>query len=165
LLLSKDRWEHQLIPLNAAYTCTVLLYCLLLLDVLALVYATLQAAWVAKRNPGGVKMISIAHSIAQGAIAFLKAECRTISCFIGIAALFLGYLSITSGYMHLLIMVAFVTGAIFSALAGWAGMKIATQTNVRTAQAARTSTDRFFSGYRSIALFARVAGGVYTNAS
>jgi K(+)-stimulated pyrophosphate-energized sodium pump len=197
-------------------------YCLPLLGVLALVYTTLQAAWIARQNPGEAKMIAIAYSIAQGAITFLKAEYRIISYFVGVATLFLAYLSINSDHTHPLIVVAFVIGAIFSALAGWVGMKIATQANVRTAQAARTSLAKAFRvafaggtvmgmgvtglamvglgslfivfflyflpegftstnrpalslaletltgfslGAESIALFARVAGGIYTKAA
>ncbi len=198
------------------------IYFLPLLGILALVYTALQAAWIAKQNPGEEKMVAVAHSIAQGAIAFLKAEYRTISYFVGITALSLFYLSVTSDHTHPLIVVAFVIGALFSALAGWVGMKIATQANVRTAQAARTSLARAFRisfaggtvmgmgvtglamvglgslfivffwyflpegltntnrpalalaletltgfslGAESIALFARVAGGIYTKAA
>jgi len=200
----------------------IVTYFLPLLGVLALVYTALQAAWIAKQDPGEAEMKAIAHSIAQGAIAFLKAEYRIISYFVGITALFLAYLSTNSDHTHPLIVVAFVTGAIFSALAGWVGMKIATKANVRTTQAARTSLAKafrisfaggtvmgmgvtglamvglgslfilFFSyflpeglvstnrpelalaletltgfslGAESIALFARVAGGIYTKAA
>jgi K(+)-stimulated pyrophosphate-energized sodium pump len=200
----------------------IVTYLLPLLGVLALVYTALQAAWIARQNPGEEKMKAIAHSIAQGAIAFLKAEYRIIGYFVGIAALFLFYLSVTSDHTHPLIVVAFVIGALFSALAGWVGMKIATQANVRTTQAARTSLAKAFRisfaggtvmgmgvtglamvglgglfivffwyflpegitstnrpalalaletltgfslGAESIALFARVAGGIYTKAA
>ena len=201
---------------------TTIAYLLPLLGVLALVYTAAQAAWIAKQDPGEAKMTSIAHSIAQGAIAFLKAEYKTISYFVGIATLLLAYLGSTGDHTHSLIVVAFVLGAVFSALAGWIGMKIATQANVRTAQAARislakafkisfaggtvmgmgvtglamvglgglfilffwyflpagiTATNRptlvmaletltgFSLGAESIALFARVAGGIYTKAA
>ena len=110
-----------------------------LLGVLALVYAALQAAWITKQNPGEAKMQAIAQSIAQGAVAFLKAEYKVISYFVVVVALLLAYLGITSAHAHPLIAVAFVVGAIFSGLAGWVGMNIATQANVRTAQAARNS--------------------------
>lgn len=115
-----------------------------MLGVLALVYTALQAAWVAKQSPGEAKMIAIAHSIAQGAIAFLKAEYKIISYFVGGGMLFLAYLSTTGNHTHPFIVVAFVVGAVFSALAGWLGMKVATQANVRTAQAARTSLAQAF---------------------
>jgi K(+)-stimulated pyrophosphate-energized sodium pump len=200
----------------------IVTYVVPLLGVLALVYTALQAAWIAKQNPGEATMQAIAHSIAQGATAFLKAEYRIISYFVGIAALFLAALSFTSDHTHPLIVVAFITGAIFSALAGWVGMRIATQANVRTTQAARTSLAKAFKisfaggtimgmgvtglamvglgglfilfflyflpegitstnrpalalaletltgfslGAESIALFARVAGGIYTKAA
>ena len=200
----------------------IVTYFLPLLGILALVYTTLQAAWITKQNPGEAKMVAIAHSISQGAIAFLKAEYRIVSYFVGVAALFLFYLSVTGDHTHPLIVVAFVTGALFSALAGWVGMRIATQANVRTTQAARTSLAKAFRisfaggtvmgmgvtglamiglgglfivfflyflpegltdtnrpalalaletltgfslGAESIALFARVAGGIYTKAA
>ncbi len=200
----------------------ILTYFLPLLGALALVYAALQATWIAKQNPGGEKMRAIAHSIAQGAIAFLKAEYRMISYFVGITVLFLVYFSTTSAHGHPLTVIAFVIGAIFSALAGWIGMHVATRANVRTAQAARTSLAQAFRisfaggtvmgmgvtglatiglgglfiaflryflpegmtntdgaslvlvletltgfslGAESIALFARVAGGIYTKAA
>ena len=122
----------------------ILTYCLPLLGAFSLVYAALQAAWIIRQSPGEEKMRTIAHSIAQGAIAFLKAEYRMISYFVGVTMLFLAYLSITSVHTHPLIVIAFVVGAVFSALAGWVGMHIATKANVRTAQAARTSLAKAF---------------------
>lgn len=121
-----------------------IIYCLPLLGALALVYTFLQASWIARRSPGEARMESIAHSIAQGAVAFLKAEYKAVAYFVGIAMLFLAYLSTDSDHTHPLILVTFIAGAVCSALAGWVGMKIATKANVRTAQAARTSLAKAF---------------------
>jgi K(+)-stimulated pyrophosphate-energized sodium pump len=120
------------------------IYCLPLLGASALIYTALQATWIARQNPGEEKMRAIAHNIAQGAVAFLKAEYKTIAYFVGIAILFLAYVSRDSDPTHPLIVVTFFTGAMGSALAGWVRMKIATQANVRTAQAARTSLSKAF---------------------
>ncbi len=201
---------------------TIIAYLLPLLGVLALVYTAVQAAWIVKQDPGEAKMTCIARSITQGAIAFLKAEYRTIRYFVVIFALLLAYWGVKSAHTHPLIGFSFVVGAVLSALAGWIGMKIATQANVRTAQAARTSLAKAFKisfaggtvmgmgvtglamvglgglfiafflyflpggitatnrpalalalealtgfslGAESIALFARVAGGIYTKAA
>ena len=201
---------------------TTIAYLLPLLGLLALLYTIAQSAWITKQDAGDAKMNNIAQSIAQGAVAFLKAEYRTISYFVVIASVLLAYLGSTSEDSHALIVVAFVLGAVFSALAGWIGMKIATRANVRTAQAARTSLAKAFKisfaggtvmgmgvtgiamlglgglfiiffhyflpegltannrpmlgialetltgfslGAESIALFARVAGGIYTKAA
>ncbi len=137
--------NNSLIPANSTpQLMNVLAYTLPLLGLLALFYTALQATWVTRQDPGEVKMTTIANSIAQGAIAFLKAEYKMISYFVIVVCLLLGYLGITDDHSHPLIVAAFVVGAIFSALAGWMGMKIATQANVRTAQAARTSLAKAF---------------------
>ena len=167
-------------------------------------------------------MRTIAGYIADGAIAFLKAEYRVMAIFGLIASVFLYYLGVTGEKSSPVIVVAFLIGAVFSALAGFIGMKIATKANVRTAQAARTSLSKalnvsfsggsvmgmgvaglavlglgslfivfyqlfvvskgggangiemetalevltgFSLGAESIALFARVGGGIYTKAA
>eukprot|EP00540_Astrosyne_radiata_P009749 CAMPEP_0116825956 /NCGR_PEP_ID=MMETSP0418-20121206/2263_1 /TAXON_ID=1158023 /ORGANISM="Astrosyne radiata, Strain 13vi08-1A" /LENGTH=701 /DNA_ID=CAMNT_0004454541 /DNA_START=5280 /DNA_END=7385 /DNA_ORIENTATION=+ len=89
-------------------------------------------------------MVTIARNIAQGASAFLRAEYKTIGYFVGAVSFFLIYLSNTGYNTHPLIVVAFLVGAMLSALAGWIGMKIATKANVRTAQAARASLKKAF---------------------
>ncbi|HEY0037147.1 MAG TPA: sodium/proton-translocating pyrophosphatase, partial [Longimicrobium sp.] len=112
------------------------------LGVLALVYTLWRSAWVSRQDAGNERMSTIAGHIADGALAFLKAEYKVLAMFAVVASLFLGYLSLTDERSHPLIIVAFLIGAVFSALAGFIGMRIATKANVRTAQAARTSLSR-----------------------
>ena len=87
-------------------------------------------------------MQHIAGHIADGAMAFLKAEYKTLSYFVVICGIFLIYLGYTGENSHPFIALSFVVGAVFSALAGYIGMKIATKANVRTTQAARTSLSK-----------------------
>ncbi len=117
----------------------LLFYCIPLFGLVALLYMTLQARWVRQQALGEEKMQTIAGYIAKGAMAFLKAEYKVLSYFVVIVAVCLGYLGYQGQDTHAVIIVAFVIGAIFSALSGFMGMRIATQANVRTAQAARTS--------------------------
>ncbi len=187
--------------------------------VFALLYTLYRANWVTKQETGTDRMRTIAGYIADGAMAFLKAEYKVLAVYVVIASLCLGYLSTTSERSHPFIVVAFIIGAIFSCLAGFIGMKIATKANVRTAHAARTSLSKalnvsftggsvmglgvaglavlglgslfiifkamfvgadvngpemeralevlmgFSLGAESIALFARVGGGIYTKAA
>jgi K(+)-stimulated pyrophosphate-energized sodium pump len=201
---------------------TPYLYAVPLLGVLALVFTWLRAGWVARQDAGNEQMRTIAGYIADGAIAFLKAEYRVLTLFALIASVFLGYLGFTGERSSPVIVIAFLIGAVFSATAGFIGMKIATKANVRTAQAARTSLSQalkvsfsggsvmgmgvaglavlglgslfivfyqlfvlrqhgsasgiemekalevltgFSLGAESIALFARVGGGIYTKAA
>jgi K(+)-stimulated pyrophosphate-energized sodium pump len=109
------------------------------LGILALIYTAVRSAWVTKQDAGDEKMKEIAGHIAEGAMAFLKAEYKTLSVFVIIASIFLGYLGTQGDTSHPSIVISFIIGAVFSAVAGFIGMKIATKANVRTAQAARTS--------------------------
>jgi K(+)-stimulated pyrophosphate-energized sodium pump len=197
-----------------------ILYAVPALGLLALLYTWLRAGWVARQDAGDAKMQTIAGYIADGAIAFLRAEYRVLALFALIASVFLGYLGFTGEKSSPVIIIAFIIGAVFSATAGYIGMKIATKANVRTAQAARTSLSQalkvsfaggsvmgmgvaglavlglgslfivfyklfvpsgvatgpemekalevltgFSLGAESIALFARVGGGIYTKAA
>lgn len=201
---------------------TSLFYLMPFLGILALLYTVKQSIWIEKQDAGNETMKRLAQSIAQGAVAFLKAEYTVVSYFVIIASALLAYLGFASQESHPLIVVAFVLGAIFSALAGWVGMRVATLANVRTAQAARSSLAKAFQisfaggtvmgmgvtgiamlglgglfivffhyflpegltadnrlalsmalealtgfslGAESVALFARVAGGIYTKAA
>ncbi|HEX6911047.1 MAG TPA: sodium-translocating pyrophosphatase [Longimicrobium sp.] len=117
-------------------------YAIPVFGVLALLYTLWRSAWVTRQDAGTERMSSIAGHIADGALAFLKAEYRVLAGFAVIACLFLGYLSLTDERSHPAIIGAFLVGALFSALAGFIGMRIATKANVRTAQAARTSLSR-----------------------
>ncbi len=197
-----------------------ILYAVPALGLLALFYTWLRAGWVARQDAGDAKMQTIAGYIADGAIAFLQAEYKVLALFAIIASAFLGYLGFTGEKSSPVIIIAFLIGAVFSATAGFVGMKIATKANVRTAQAARTSLSQalkvsfaggsvmgmgvaglavlglgslfivfykmfvpsgvatgtemekalevltgFSLGAESIALFARVGGGIYTKAA
>ncbi|RBL89253.1 sodium-translocating pyrophosphatase [Chitinophaga flava] len=185
---------------------------------LALLFTAIRSSWVARQDAGNEKMKEIAQHIAEGAMAFLKAEYKVLIYFVVVIALLLGYMGSSHHTSHWFIGVAFVMGAIFSATAGFIGMRIATKANVRTAQAARTSLAKalgvsftggsvmgmgvaglavlglgslfialkayfgaaantaemvktievltgFSLGAESIALFARVGGGIYTKAA
>ncbi|MDQ3033347.1 MAG: sodium-translocating pyrophosphatase [Myxococcota bacterium] len=184
--------------------------------VLALAYAFWRASWVRSRDAGTDKMKDIAHQIQVGAMAFLAAEYRYLAIFVVVVAAILAGASTFSAEQTPLIAVAFVVGAGASALAGYFGMRVATDANVRTTAAARISLPAaldvafaggsvmgmcvvglallglgglyqvftlqlypgaqnlrlvlnvltgFSMGASSIALFARVGGGIYTKAA
>jgi K(+)-stimulated pyrophosphate-energized sodium pump len=115
------------------------------LGILGLLVMAIKSAWVSKQDAGDKNMQELAGYIADGAMAFLKAEWKVLSIFVLFAAILLAY----SGTVHevngkeihssWIISIAFVIGAVFSATAGYIGMKVATKANVRTTQAARTS--------------------------
>lgn len=192
------------------------LYVMPLFGVLGLLYVIWKSAWVSKQDAGTDKMKKIAGHIAEGAMAFLKAEYKVLSIFVACVALLLA-LTASSETSSPLVGVSFVLGAFSSALAGFIGMRVATKANVRTTNAARTSLGRalevaftggsvmgmgvvgigvlglsvlfiiyasiygvdtqanltqvitvltgFSFGASSIALFARVGGGIYTKAA
>jgi K(+)-stimulated pyrophosphate-energized sodium pump len=193
-----------------------ILYALTALGALGLVYVAWKSAWVAKQDEGTDKMKKIASYIAEGAMAFLKAEYKVLAIFIVCVSILLA-LTADSDASHPLVGLSFVIGAGCSILAGYIGMRVATKANVRTAAAARTSLPRalniafsggsvmgmgvvglgvlgltilfivykemfgvdtldnlnkvitvltgFSFGASSIALFARVGGGIYTKAA
>ena len=116
-----------------------LLYLVPGLAILGLIVMAVQAAWVRKQSTGEARMSEIAQHIHEGALAFLSAEYRILAVFVVVAGALLGLVSSMVETTHWFIVVAFVIGAVFSALAGNIGMRIATQANVRTTQAARTS--------------------------
>jgi K(+)-stimulated pyrophosphate-energized sodium pump len=200
---------------------SIVIYVPIIMAVLGLLFMAVKRSWVLKQDAGDGKMKEISDHIYEGALAFLKAEYRLLTFFVIIASVALAGITFLPGAKtHLLIVVAFIFGAIFSALAGNMGMKIATKTNVRTTQAARTSLPQalkvsfgggtvmglgvaglavlgltgffifffhyfmngvwtntadmtmvletlagFSLGAESIALFARVGGGIYTKAA
>jgi K(+)-stimulated pyrophosphate-energized sodium pump len=108
--------------------------------ILALLYTFVKSAWVTKQDAGNDRMKEISTYIAEGAMAFLKAEYKVLAYFVIIAGLLLAIMGYSSS--NWLIAVAFIIGAVFSALAGFIGMRIATKANVRTAHAARTSLSK-----------------------
>lgn len=119
---------------------TIMIYVPIVMALIGLVFMALKRAWVLKQDAGDGKMKEISEYIYEGALAFLKAEYRLLSVFVVFASIVLAGITFLPGTAtHLLIVVAFIFGAIFSAFAGNLGMKIATKTNVRTTQAARTS--------------------------
>ena len=119
-----------------------LVYILPLFGIVGLLYMAYMNAWVTKQDAGNEKMQSIAKDIADGAMSFLKAEYTMLAGFVVIAGAALGALSVAVPHTHWFIIVAFVIGAFFSALAGFIGMKVATKANVRTTEAARTSLSK-----------------------
>lgn len=116
-----------------------LVYVLPGFGIIALIYMAYLSSYVNKQDAGEENMKGIAKHISEGAMAFLKAEYRTLAIFVVIAGALLGFVSTQVATTHWLIVVAFVIGAAFSAVAGFIGMRIATAANVRTTQAARTS--------------------------
>ncbi|HZJ36182.1 MAG TPA: sodium-translocating pyrophosphatase [Gillisia sp.] len=199
---------------------SMMIYMPAILALVGLGFMWVKRSWVLKQDAGDGKMHDIASHIYEGALAFLKAEYKLLTYFVIIASVALAAVSFIVPTTHLLIVVAFIFGAVFSALAGNMGMKIATKTNVRTTQAARTSLPQalkvsfsggtvmglgvaglavlgltaffifffhyfmggvwtnteqmtivletlagFSLGAESIALFARVGGGIYTKAA
>jgi K(+)-stimulated pyrophosphate-energized sodium pump len=118
------------------------IYILPVLGLVGLIYRTVLSSWVVKQDAGDSKMSGIAGHIAEGAMAFLKAEYRILAIYVVLASVGLGFLSQhpkVAAHSSVLIVAGFVVGCFFSALAGFLGMKIATKANVRTTQAAKTS--------------------------
>ncbi|MDQ3846071.1 MAG: sodium/proton-translocating pyrophosphatase, partial [Bacteroidota bacterium] len=195
-------------------------YLVPLMGLIGLLFTIWRFMWVGKQDDGTDRMREISAYIAEGAMAFLKAEWKILTYFGIIVALLLAFMGSRNPESHWLIAVAFLIGAFFSALAGYIGMRAATKANVRTAHAARTSLSKalnvsftggavmgmgvaglavlglgglfiilikyfapdalstsrevtraievltgFSLGAESIALFARVGGGIYTKAA
>ncbi len=109
------------------------------MSVLGLAYVFVRRSWVMKQDAGDGKMKEISDHIYEGALAFLNAEYRLLSVFVIVVSAVLAGISFIVPTTHILIVVSFIFGAFFSAYAGNIGMKIATKTNVRTTQAAKTS--------------------------
>src|SRR6476619_8473112 len=119
-----------------------LIYVIPAMGIVGLLYTFVKFSWVNKQEAGNEKMKEISTYIADGAMAFLKAEYKILTYFVIIAALLLGIMGYSNANSHWSIALAFVLGAFFSATAGFIGMKVATKANVRTAQAARTSLSK-----------------------
>jgi K(+)-stimulated pyrophosphate-energized sodium pump len=122
-----------------------LIYSIPLLGIIGILVMAVKSTWVNKQDAGDANMQELAGYIADGAMAFLKAEWKVLSIFAVFTAALLAYsgtiTEINGVPMHSswIISIAFLIGAFFSALAGYIGMKAATKANVRTTQAARTS--------------------------
>jgi K(+)-stimulated pyrophosphate-energized sodium pump len=116
-----------------------LIYLVPVLGAIGLLYTFFKYSWVAKQDPGNQRMQDISKHIAEGAMAFLKAEWKILSYFVIIAAILLALMGSSNPHSHWSISIAFIIGAVLSATAGYIGMRSATKANVRTAHAARTS--------------------------
>ncbi len=116
-----------------------LIYVVPALGILGLIVMAVKSSWVVKQDTGDKNMVELAGYIADGAMAFLRAEWKVLSYFAVIAAIVLGWSGMLVETSHPTIAISFIIGAFLSAFAGYIGMKIATKANVRTTQAARTS--------------------------
>ena len=118
---------------------SMMIYMPIVAALIGLAYMLVKKSWVMKQDAGDGKMKEISEHIYEGALAFLNAEYRLLAIFVAVISVLLFVVSTIVPSTHWLIVVAFILGAFFSAFAGNIGMKIATKTNVRTTQAARTS--------------------------
>jgi len=116
-----------------------LIYLIPVFGLVGIAVMAIKAAWVTKQDAGDGDMAQLAGYIADGAMAFLRAEWKVLSYFVVIAGLLLAYSGTTVHTSSPVIAISFVVGAFLSAFAGFLGMRIATKANVRTTQAARTS--------------------------
>jgi K(+)-stimulated pyrophosphate-energized sodium pump len=114
-----------------------LIYAVPVSGLVALAFAFWKASWVVKQDAGSEVMQKIAGRIQDGAMAFLRAEYKVLTGFVIVVAILLGIANSTGGANQSpLIALSFIVGAFASGLAGWVGMKVATQANVRTTAAA-----------------------------
>src|SRR5258706_6096786 len=123
-----------------------LIYLVPLMGIIGLLYTLVKFNWVSKQEAGSDRMKEISNYIAEGAMAFLKAEWRILGYFVVIVALLLGIMARANPHSHWSIALAFILGAVLSATAGYIGMRVATKANVRTAHAARTRLSKALSG-------------------
>ena len=115
-----------------------LVYLVPLMGLIGLLYTFWKFSWVSRQDAGTDRMKEISNYIAEGAMAFLRAEWKILTYFGVIVAVLLGFMGSRSEESHWSIGLEFVLGAFFSVLAGYIGMRAATKANVRTAHAART---------------------------
>ena len=118
---------------------STILYLIPALGIFGLVVMAIKSAWVSKQPAGEANMVELASYIAEGAMAFLKAEWKILAIFAVIAAALLAWSGTLVETSSPVIALSFLIGAVFSATAGYFGMNIATKANVRTTQAARSS--------------------------
>ena len=116
-----------------------LIYLIPVFGLIGIVVMLIKSAWVVKQEAGDDNMKELAGYIADGAMAFLRAEWKVLSYFAIIAAIILAYSGTLVETSSWVIAISFLVGAFTSAFAGYLGMRIATKANVRTTQAARTS--------------------------
>jgi K(+)-stimulated pyrophosphate-energized sodium pump len=118
---------------------STILYLIPALGIFGLIVMAFKSSWVTKQATGDENMVELATYIAEGAMAFLKAEWRILAIFAVLAAALLAWSGTLVETSSPVIAISFLIGAVFSATAGYFGMNIATKANVRTTQAARTS--------------------------
>ena len=116
-----------------------LIYFIPIMGFIGILFMLGKSSWVTKQDAGDASMAELSGHIADGAMAFLKAEWKILSYFVVVAAILLAWSGTTVATSSPVIAISFVTGAFLSAFAGFIGMRIATKANVRTTQAARTS--------------------------
>ena len=114
----------------------------ILSGILAMVFALWKASWINKQNEGNERMKTIGASIADGAMAFLRAEYRILGVFVIVVALILGFANSGRTDSNAFIALSFIIGAVASGFAGFLGMKVATKANNRTTHAAEISLDK-----------------------
>lgn len=117
---------------------STILYLIPALGIFGLVVMAFKSSWVSKQPTGEANMVELSSYIAEGAMAFLKAEWKILTYFAIVAAIVLGWSGTLVETSSPVIAISFLIGAVFSATAGYFGMNIATKANVRTTQAART---------------------------
>jgi K(+)-stimulated pyrophosphate-energized sodium pump len=117
---------------------STILYLIPALGIFGLVVMAYKSSWVTKQATGDDNMVELAGYIAEGAMAFLKAEWKVLTYFAIVAAAILGWSGTMVETSSPVIAISFLIGAVLSATAGYIGMNIATKANVRTTQAART---------------------------
>ena len=105
----------------------LLFYAVPAMGIVGLLYTLLKFNWVSKQDAGNDRMKEISTYIAEGAMAFLKAEWKILGYFVVIVALLLGFMATKNAESHWSIAISFVIGAVFSATAGYIGMKVATK--------------------------------------
>jgi K(+)-stimulated pyrophosphate-energized sodium pump len=116
-----------------------LIYMIPILGLVGIIVMLIKSAWVTKQEAGDENMKTLAGHIAEGAMAFLKAEWKVLSYFVIIASILLAWSGTLVETSSWVISISFIIGAVTSAFAGYIGMRIATKANVRTTHAARTS--------------------------
>ncbi|MBD1364074.1 sodium-translocating pyrophosphatase [Mucilaginibacter sp. ZT4R22] len=116
-----------------------LIYLIPVFGLVGILVMAIKSAWVTKQETGDASMNELAGYIADGAMAFLRAEWKILSYFVVVAGLLLAWSGTTVATSSPVIAISFVIGAFLSAFAGYLGMRIATKSNVRTTQAAKTS--------------------------
>jgi len=116
-----------------------LIYFIPVMGLIGIIFMIGKSAWVNKQETGDAAMTELSGYIADGAMAFLRAEWKILSYFVVVASLLLAWSGTTVADSSWIIAISFITGAFLSAFAGFIGMRIATKANVRTTQAARTS--------------------------